>query len=131
MNKVFKILAIVILLIGLLSLNINIYAAGKLDSVVSGADDFLNNGLSQDNPMDPNGQVTGEASDMLYSILFSIGVGVAFIYGIYLGIKFITGTIDDKVQIKKNIIAYLVGCVIIFGAFGIWKLAINLMSQIN
>ena len=49
---------------------------------------------------------------------------------IVLGIQFVTGSLGEKADVKKNLIVYLVGCVIIFGAFGIWRLLLQLLQPL-
>ena len=41
-----------------------------------------------------------------------------------------TGSASEKAQVKETLIPYVVGCVVVFGAFGIWKLVINIFNQI-
>ena len=65
-------------------------------------------------------------SDAIYSILLAIGGIVALCVGVFLGVKFMTSTVDEKAKVKESLIAYFIGCIVIFGAFGIWKIVINL-----
>ena len=51
--------------------------------------------------------------------------------GVYLGIKFMSSSADDKAKVKEALIPYIVGCIVIFGAFGIWKLLITLLQPIE
>ena len=39
------------------------------------------------------------------------------------------GSSTQKAETKELLIPYVVGCVIIFGAFGIWKLVVNMLNQ--
>ena len=48
--------------------------------------------------------------------------------GAILGIQFITGSVEQKAKVKDSLIPFIVGCVAIFGAFGIWKLVITLLK---
>ena len=68
-------------------------------------------------------------SDVLYNILLAIAIVAAVIMGLFIGIRFMTGSIEQKAKIKETLIVYIAGCVIAFGAFGIWRLVINIMSQ--
>ena len=40
------------------------------------------------------------------------------------------GSVEEQAKIKETLIPYVIGCVIIFGAFGIWKLLVTLLSSI-
>ena len=66
-----------------------------------------------------------------YNILFTIGIAVALIWGLVLAIQFITGSIGEKADVKKNLIVYVIGCIIIFGAFGIWSMLLNFLEPIS
>lgn len=68
--------------------------------------------------------------DKIYNILLSLGIALTVIIGAILGIKFMLGSSDEKAQIKETLIPYIVGCIVIYGAFGIWKLVIQIFSVI-
>lgn len=102
--------------------------AGPLQGIVGNAQNFINNGENDENVI--NKDALKEGSNTLYNVLFVIGIAVAFIWGIVLGIQFITGSLGEKADVKKNLIVYLVGCVIIFGAFGIWRLLLQLLEPL-
>lgn len=70
------------------------------------------------------------ASDDIYNVLTSIGMIISVIVGIALGITYMMASAVDKAKVKESLIPYLIGSVIIFGAFGIWKLVINIFSGI-
>ena len=69
-------------------------------------------------------------SSTIYNIALQIGIGVAVVVGLALGIQFMLAGVDGKADVKKALIAYVVGCIAIFGAFGVWKLVIEVMQQI-
>lgn len=96
-----------------------------IGTIISGADDFLNMGDANVLPED-NIQ---EMSNIIYNTLLIIGVILAVIVGIFLGIQFVTGSVEQKSKIKESLIAYIVGCVVIFGAFGIWKLVVTVLQS--
>ncbi|MGN1299910.1 MAG: pilin [Clostridia bacterium] len=100
--------------------------AGK---IVDDANSFLDKGKESESPI--NGQALKDGSNIIYNVLLILGIAVALIWGLVLGIQFITGTIEEKAEIKKGLIPYVVGCIIIFGAFGIWKLVLNLLAPLS
>lgn len=102
--------------------------AGPLQDIMNRAEGFVNNGENGGNVI--NNDALKEGSNTLYNVLLVIGIAVAFIWGIVLGIQFITGSLGEKADVKKNLIVYLVGCVIIFGAFGIWRLLLQLLQPL-
>lgn len=67
-----------------------------------------------------------DVSNGIYNFLLAIGTGVAVIVGAFLGIKYMTAGIEEKVKVKETLIPYLISCVVLFGAFGIWKIAISI-----
>ena len=129
--KKYKKLLINIMVIFIILFNLfipNAYA-GPLQDIMNRAEGFVNNGENGGNVI--NNDALKEGSNTLYNVLLVIGIAVAFIWGIVLGIQFITGTLGEKADVKKNLIVYLVGCVIIFGAFGIWKLLLQLLEPLE
>ena len=129
--KKYKKLLINIMVIFIILFNLfipNAYA-GPLQDIINRAEGFVNNGENGGNVI--NNDALKEGSNTLYNVLLVIGIAVAFIWGIVLGIQFITGSLGEKADVKKNLIVYLVGCVIIFGAFGIWKLLLQLLEPLE
>ena len=128
--KKYKKLLINIMVIFIILFNLfipNAYA-GPLQDIMNRAEGFVNNGENGGNVI--NNDALKEGSNTLYNILLVIGIAVAFIWGIVLGIQFITGSLGEKADVKKNLIVYLVGCIIIFGAFGIWRLLLQLLQPL-
>lgn len=72
-----------------------------------------------------------KVSSTLYNILLGIGIALALIIGMYLGIKFMMSSAEDKAKVKEALIPYIAGCVVVFGAFIIWKLALTLLSGLK
>lgn len=66
----------------------------------------------------------------MYNLLLGLGIIVAVIVGIIIGIKYMIGSIDEKAECKQLLLPYFVSCFVVFGAFGIWKLAVNIVSKI-
>ena len=129
--KKYKKLLINIMVIFIILFNLfipNAYA-GPLQDIMNRAEGFVNNGENGGNVI--NNDALKEGSNTLYNVLLVIGIAVAFIWGIVLGIQFITESLGEKADVKKNLIVYLVGCVIIFGAFGIWKLLLQLLEPLE
>ena len=55
---------------------------------------------------------------------------MAVISGIIIGIKYMLGSAEEKADIKGLLIPYIVGCVIIFGSFAIWKLVVTILQGV-
>mgnify|MGYP000419491368 FL=1 len=128
--KKYKKLLINIMVIFIILFNLfipNAYA-GPLQDIMNRAEGFVNNGENGGNVI--NNDALKEGSNTLYNVLLVIGIAVAFIWGIVLGIQFVTGSLGEKADVKKNLIVYVIGCIIIFGAFGIWKLLLQLLQPL-
>lgn len=128
--KKYKKLLINIMVIFIILFNLfipNAYA-GPLQDIMNRAEGFVNNGENGGNVI--NNDALKEGSNTLYNVLLVIGIAVAFIWGIVLGIQFVTGSLGEKADVKKNLIVYIIGCIIIFGAFGIWKLLLQLLQPL-
>lgn len=97
------------------------------DEIISEAQSFLN----QATETTINGNNLKEGSSTLYNILLSLGIALAVIIGIYLGVKFMVSTVEDKAKVKEALIPYIAGCVIIFSSFIIWKLLITILAGIG
>lgn len=99
---------------------------GSMDETITDAESFIDTGK------DGMIQTTGlqNFSNTLYNILLTIGIVVAIIIGLIIGIKFILGSIEEKAEIKQLLVPYIVGCVVVFGAFGIWKVVVEVLSQL-
>lgn len=68
-------------------------------------------------------------ADFLYNALLAIGIAVTVIIGGIIGIKLMTGSAEQKAETKQYIVPYIVGCVVIFGGLGIWKIVINILQS--
>ncbi len=101
----------------------------SLDEIITEAKSFITKGLSQGSKIDGNNLKSG--SDTLFNILLAIGVFLTIAVGMYLGAKFMVSSAEDKAKVKESLIPYIAGCVVIYGAFIIWKLAILLLSGIE
>lgn len=96
--------------------------------IITGADDFIQSGVSDKNPT-INDSDLKNMSDLLYNVLLIIAIIVAVIVGLVIAIQFITGSVAQKAKVKETLIPYIAGCIVIFGAFGIWKLVVGILSQ--
>ena len=94
-----------------------------IGSVLGSANKFLNRSKPSNFDSDMK-----KSHDMIFNILFIVGVALTVIVGGVLGIKFMLASVEDKAQIKELMVPYIAGCIIIYGAFGIWKLAVTIMN---
>lgn len=122
-SKILKLIVIISVFIIVSVFPVKVFSSWEDD-----ADNFLKSAGSGIT-VDMN-QLTS-ASDEIYNTLTSIGMIVAVIVGMILGITYMMTGAVDKAKVKESIMPYLLGCIVIFGAFGIWKLVINVMNGVG
>lgn len=64
-------------------------------------------------------KATQNVAGIILGVVQVIAVAVAVIMLIVLAIKYISSAPNDKAEIKKNAVVYVVGAVLLFGAAGI------------
>lgn len=129
-NKLNKINFICISLIFIFILFSNITYSFGLSEVISSGDKFIQDGVQDANPTIEENDLQ-EMSNLLYNTLLIIAIVIAVVWGMIIGIKFMTGSIEEKAKIKETLIPYIAGCIVIFGAFTIWALVVNIMNKVN
>ena len=126
-RMIFTILLLILIILPINLFNYTTYAIDTIDKVMEGAQNFVDQGSDASSQVD---QATLEStSDFIYNILLAIAMVVAVIIGMIIGIQFMTSSVEEKAKIKESLVPYVVGCVVVFGAFGIWKIAVNVMSN--
>ena len=106
-----------------------VYAMGN---IIDGGDSFITLGkekYDENKPLDEGAlKIT---SKEIVNLLFTIGLVIAFGIGLIIGIQFITGSVDEKAKIKETMVPYVVGCIVLFSVFTIWKLVIGLGNEME
>ncbi len=128
-QKVINIMLKVIMLILLILLiKPNTSYALPLTDIIHSGQNFIDEGKGQETVIDPD--ELKRTSNLIYNILLGIGVILSVLVGAVLGIKIMWGSIEQQTKAKEALMPYAIGCVVIFGAFAIWKLAVTVFSQI-
>jgi len=104
--------------------NINKVQAAGISDFITGGDNFINTGKTGNVTVDEN--KLADTSSYIYNILLFAGMAAAVIIAGILGIKFMIGSAEEKAQIKDALIPFVIGCIVIFGAFGIWKIFVTM-----
>lgn len=99
----------------------------SLEDMTKDAEKFVNSGNT---PAKAFTKSLQNFSKTMYNILLTIGIFVAVIVGGIIGIKLMTSSAEGKAEAKALLIPYVVGCVVVFGGFGIWKLVVTLLQNI-
>lgn len=101
-----------------------------LGDIISSADSFTDMGKTK---VDAGGGLDNDPikkmSDIIFNVLLIIGIVIAVIWGLVIAIKFITGSVEEKAEVKKTLIPYVAGCVVLFGAFTIWKVVVTILQS--
>ena len=125
-NKIKKVFFILIILIILFSINTKVFAWSE---VISGGKQFISDGESSGQT-----QVTSEKiedlSGYIYNILLVSGV-IAVVVVTVLGIQFMIGGAEGQAKVKEMLVPFIVGCVVVFGGFAFWKIAITIGEKLE
>lgn len=108
----------------------NIFKSGKdfISTDATITDNILTSANSVYIPVDQ--QKIKDLSSDIYNALLTIAIILAVIILSMLGIQFITGSIEQKAKVKEMLIPFCVGCIVIFGAFGIWRIIVTVVSAV-
>lgn len=103
-----------------------ISSAGWLSDVITQGRQFSENTTTMiDNEKLHN------TSNQIFGALFTVGVVITVGIGGVLGIKFMLASAEEKAEIKQALVPYIIGCIVIYGAFGIWRLIVLIGNQIG
>lgn len=98
-----------------------------LDDMIGDADSFISVGNNSEKIKQTELQ---DMASSIFSIVLQIGVAVATIVGLVLGIKFMMSGADGKAEVKKMLITYIIGCTVVFGAFAFWKIVVLIIRNL-
>ena len=127
MKKIAKMLSIILVVAMLFTLTsgLTANATSGVGSDVSGEVDQLFQGGNAD-----TSQINSVGANIV-SIVTTIGIIVAVVVLLVLGIKYMMGSASEKAEYKKTMIPYLIGAVLIFGASAIAKAVIAMTSTLT
>ncbi len=127
-KKIIFVIFLSIILLGSIGFS-KTYAAkdtkDTVDTTIEGADNFLEKGGSSV----INEETLKEASDFVFNAFLAVAIVIVVIVGMIIGIKFMMAGIEEKAELKETLVPYFWGCIVVFGAFGIWKLVVTILSE--
>lgn len=94
--------------------------------IISGGDSFIDEG--KDSASEVKASEMNNVSSSIYNSLLAIGIVLIVLVGVVLGIQFMIASAEDKAKIKEAALPYFAGSFVILGAFGIWKILVNILS---
>ena len=62
-------------------------------------------------------------------ILITLGAGVLVAVTTYMGIRYLISSPEEQAKLKTQLIGLVVSGVVIFGAYYIWKIVLQLASE--
>ena len=108
----------------------NVVFGFSLDNVISSAKDWTNTS-SGDGNVKKISNTGYEEANKIAGALTIIGIFAVAIIGITLGIKYmLAGGVEQKAAIKKTMMPWLIGAVIILGALLIWKNLVGFLDDL-
>lgn len=107
----------------------NVEASNFIDDIISQGDTFLQEGKNNQNGT-LNQEQLKDSVNQVYTILLGIGVALSVGVAAVLGIKFMIGSVEEQAKVKETLLPYGLGCIIVFSAFAIWKIVIELGGSI-
>lgn len=116
----FAMFCVIVLLSSVYSVN-----ALTLGEMENKAQNFINTGSQQQNINYDN--VTKEFKD-LGNILTMIGAGVMVAVTAYMGIKYLTAGPEAQAKLKTQLIGVVVSGMVIFGAYFIWRIVLQIAA---
>lgn len=126
-----KMLKFILVFVSFIMLFSNSVFAGEysVSNIFKDAQNFLKVGNAAPETIDT--EALHNTSNFIYKLLFSIGLVVAIIVGMVLGIQFMVSSAEDKAKVKEALVAYVVSCIVLFGAYGIWRTVINMVQDVT
>ena len=99
------------------------------DTIIGDAETFIKDGQDS-NIATINQENADTVLNSIYNIMLAIGITVTVIWGLIIAIKLMMSSVEEKAEYKKLLWPYLVGCIVIFGSFIIWKIVIVVMNSV-
>ena len=112
-RKIIILMLIVIFIVFLFS------SSTKAAGILSDAKSFLEQGENQNDSGLSNVAATNTKFEELAGFFWGIGVGVALLTTATIGIKLLMASAGERADLKKEMIPYSIGLVVIFGALTI------------
>lgn len=121
-----KVIIVLSILMLLFSINTKVFAWSE---IIDDGKSFLDQADESKVNIDTEG--LKNVSGYLYNILLAAGIVIAVIVATILGVQFMTGGAEGQAKVKEMILPFVVGCIIVFGGFGFWKIAVTVGQKLE
>ena len=122
MKKSVKIVSIaLVIMMALLSVSNVVLASGipgKIDQIAAGSTDVEDDKII-------------ELGAKIVTIMQTVGIVVAVVILLILGIKYMMGSAEEKAEYKKTMVPYVVGAILIFASTTIVNIVYQLANGLN
>ncbi len=123
MKKTSKILVALCMILAIVTMSVISFADGEAGDVVTPGSFSSGNITATSGIVNLGSQIIG--------VVRTVGVLVAVVILLVLGIKYMMGSAEEKADYKKSMIPYLVGAVLIFAASAITGIVYDMASSIG
>lgn len=98
------------------------------DSLLSKGDDFISQGQSEGDKLMPDSKLK-EIISPIANVFVTIATLIIVCTTLVMGIKYVTSGPEQQATLKKQLVGLAVSIVVIYGSYGIWLLAYQIMSS--
>lgn len=103
-----------------------------MDSIISSGQSFIKRGkLGEASIETIDGFTFRSAVSNIYNILLVLGIAISVIISGVMGIKIMIGSAEEKAEIKEQMVPYIIGCGVMFGALAIWKIVMIIAGAVS
>ena len=103
--------------------------ADFITDMESQASGFISSGEKNAGDLDKVTNAVTKNFKGLGKLLTMVGAGVMVAVVSYMGIKYIMSPPDKQAALKQQLIGVVVAGIVIFGAYGIWKAVLGVVSK--
>ena len=108
--------------------NMSCASAETPDSLLSKGDDFISQGQSEGDKLMPDSKLK-EIISPIANVFVAIATLIIVCTTLVMGIKYVTSGPEQQATLKKQLVGLAVSIVVIYGSYGIWLLAYQVMSS--
>lgn len=110
------------------NLNLSYASEETPDSLLSKGDDFISQGQSEGDKLMPDSKLK-EIISPIANVFVTVATLIIVCTTLVMGIKYVTSGPEQQATLKKQLVGLAVSIVVIYGSYGIWLLAYQIMSS--